>query len=214
MEARTPPTDPFHIAIIGAGIAGLSTALFLLQSYSGAYPLTITIYEQSHQSRPNSFLGAGTTHSTKPDSSHRKTNNITASPTGAGLGLGVNATKLLHRVGLGQALEEISAHSYLDGVWFSFRRWDDSTELVTVRSPVLKTYSQGEARGIAVARGELLNVLWAGVERGLERMTQLFEGQIHEKMDWMLSGGRIEIGKRVTGVEVKVDQNAQIRPRI
>mgnify|MGYP002619757850 CR=1 FL=1 len=208
MEPRTLPTSPFHIAIIGAGIAGLSTALFLLQFYSGAYPLTITIYEQSHQSRPNSFPGTDTTRSSTPDSSHRKTNTITASTTGAGLGLGVNATKLLHRVGLGQALMEISTHSCRDEVWFSFRRWDDSTEVVTVRSPILKTYGQGEARGIAVARGELLKVLWAGVERGLERMTQLFEGQIHEKMDWMLTGGRIEVGKRVTGVEVKLDQNA------
>lgn len=141
---------PFRIAIIGGGIGGLSTALFL-QRFCPARSFDVTIYEQAPSYRDSS---------------------------GAGIGLGVNATKLLHRVeGLGAACNAIAGSR--DGVWFTLRRLDDSREITTVRSN-----DEGEVRQAMVARAELLRVLMGFVERNLD------------------GAGRVCLGKKCRGVEV------------
>lgn len=138
---------PFRVAIIGGGIGGLSTALFLHEACGGG--VETHIYEQARAGRD----GAG-----------------------AGIGLGVNATKLLHRVaGLGDACNAIAGSK--DGVWFTLRRWDSGAEVTTVYSD-----DRGRIRQAAVARGELLRLLAGFVEKN--------------------GAGRVWLGKKFRGVQV------------
>ena len=73
---------------------------------------------------------------------------------GAGVGIGVNAAKILHRLGVGQAANKISGER--DGIHRSHRRWDDGAEIVTVRA---SGSEEGEVRQLSVHRAELLEVL-------------------------------------------------------
>jgi salicylate hydroxylase len=52
--------------------------------------------------------------------------------TGAGVGIGVNAARLLHKIGLGDATAAIAGN--WEDVWISFRRFDDGREIITVAS--------------------------------------------------------------------------------
>lgn len=71
---------------------------------------------------------------------------------GAGVGIGVNAAKLLHKIGLGDALNEISGNA--EGIWVAFRRFDTGGEVVTVREgPAQKI------RNSPVQRAEFLDLL-------------------------------------------------------
>ncbi|KAK4663049.1 hypothetical protein QC763_600780 [Podospora pseudopauciseta] len=114
---------PFNIAIIGGGIAGLTTALFL-HHFCPPGSIEINIYEQAEQYRE----------------------------IGAGINLGVNATKLLHQIGLGDKINAIAGSK--DGVFFTLRRWDNSEEITTIYSN-----DSGKIRQAAVSRAELLQVL-------------------------------------------------------
>ncbi|KAK0672519.1 hypothetical protein QBC41DRAFT_362395 [Cercophora samala] len=114
---------PFEIAIIGGGIAGLTTALFL-HHFCPEGSVEINIYEQAEQYRE----------------------------IGAGINLGVNATKLLHQIGLGDQINAIAGSK--DGVFFTLRRWDNSEEITTIYSN-----DSGKIRQAAVSRAELLQVL-------------------------------------------------------
>ncbi|KAK4200379.1 putative salicylate hydroxylase [Triangularia verruculosa] len=114
---------PFQIGIIGGGIAGLSTALFL-HHFCPSGSIEINIYEQAEQYRE----------------------------IGAGINLGVNATKLLHQIGLGDEINAIAGSK--DGVFFTLRRWDNSEEITTIYSN-----DSGNIRQAAVSRAELLQVL-------------------------------------------------------
>src|ERR1700689_3806548 len=81
---------------------------------------------------------------------------------GAGVGIGVNAAKLLHRLGLGKAANAISGER--NGVHRSLRRWDNGEEIVTVEA----TFDQVEIRQLSVHRAELLNILFEAIrERGV-----------------------------------------------
>lgn len=125
--------EPFRIAIVGGGIGGLFCALSL-HYHCKNDNIAIHVYEQASQ----------------------------YSEIGAGVGIGVNAAKLLHRIGLGDALNNIAGDR--KGVWISFRRYDNGGDIVTVPSP---SNDQQKIRQLPVHRAEFLEVLLSAVrERG------------------------------------------------
>jgi salicylate hydroxylase len=73
--------NPFRIAIIGGGIGGLFTALSL--DWHCKDDVQISVFEQASEYKE----------------------------IGAGVGIGVNAAKLLHKIGLGESLNEISGNA-------------------------------------------------------------------------------------------------------
>lgn len=115
-------SPPFRIAVIGGGIGGLFCALSL--HHHVKHRLHIDIYEQASQYRE----------------------------IGAGVGLGPNAAKLFHEIGIGDRLNAIAGHR--NGVWISFRRYDTGAELVTI--PSVET---SKVRNTPVARSEFLDTL-------------------------------------------------------
>ncbi|KAK3613654.1 hypothetical protein LTR22_028068, partial [Elasticomyces elasticus] len=70
---------------------------------------------------------------------------------GAGVGIGPNTAKLLHQIGLGEELNSIAG--FREGVWISFRRFDNGAEIVTVPSK-----HNTAVRQAPVARSELLDL--------------------------------------------------------
>ena len=122
--------NPFRIAIIGGGIGGLFTALSL--NWHCKDDVQISVYEQASEYKE----------------------------IGAGVGIGVNAAKLLHKIGLGERLNEISGNA--EGFWITFRRFDTGEEVVTVLEELTQKY-----RNSPVQRAEFLDLLLAAVrERG------------------------------------------------
>ena len=134
---ESKPEEPFRIAIIGGGIGGLFCALSL-HHHCTKDNIAIDVYEQASQ----------------------------YSEIGAGVGIGVNAAKLLHRMGLGDAMNKIAGDR--KGVWISFRRYDNGGDIVTVPSP---SNDQQKIRQLPVHRAEFLEVLIDAVkERGAATM--------------------------------------------
>ena len=122
--------NPFRIAIVGGGIGGLSCALFVHHHCSDAGAnIKIDVYEQASQYKE----------------------------IGAGVGLGINAARLVHKIGIGDRLNAIAGHR--TGVWISFRRYDNSEEVVTI--PVSDTQ---KVRQAPAARTDLLDILRETVE--------------------------------------------------
>ncbi|OTA02866.1 hypothetical-protein [Trichoderma parareesei] len=121
---------PFHIAIVGGGIGGLCAALSIHHHCPKDGSVVIDVYEQAPEYKE----------------------------IGAGLGIGVNAAKLLHRIGLGEDLNKISGHR--NGIWISFRRYDTGSEIVTV--PV---DDRQEIRQSPVHRAEFLALLFDHVKK-------------------------------------------------
>ena len=81
---------------------------------------------------------------------------------GAGVGIGVNAAKILHRLGLGKAANAISGER--NNIHRSLRRWDNGGEIVTVDA----AFDQEEIRQLSVHRAELLDILFEAIrERGV-----------------------------------------------
>ena len=81
---------------------------------------------------------------------------------GAGVGIGVNAAKILHQLGVGKAANAISGRR--SGIHRSLRRWDNGEEIVTTDA----SFDQEEIRQLSVHRAELLNILFeANRERGV-----------------------------------------------
>ncbi|KAK4188708.1 salicylate hydroxylase [Podospora australis] len=128
MRRKTKTTPPFRVAIIGGGIGGLTVALFL-HHFCEAQSVQVDVYEQTGEYRE----------------------------IGAGIGLGVNATKLLHKIGVGDAVNDIAGTK--DNIWFALRRFDNSEEITTIFSN-----DEGKVRQASVARYELLNVLLSFVK--------------------------------------------------
>ena len=117
----------FRIAIAGGGIGGLFCALAIhhhCSSIPSPIPIEISVYEQASEYKE----------------------------IGAGVGLGVNAARLIHKLGFGDRLNAIAGHR--SGVWISFRRYNDSEEVVSV--PV---NDNAEVRQSPVARSDLLDLL-------------------------------------------------------
>lgn len=71
---------------------------------------------------------------------------------GAGLALGPNAAKLLYKLGLGHAAMEIAGKRA--GVWFTFRKFDDGDEVVTVKVP-----NEATVKSIPMHRAQFLDLL-------------------------------------------------------
>lgn len=117
---------PFQIAIVGGGIGGLFTALSL--HWHCKHQVEISVYEQASEYKE----------------------------IGAGVGIGVNAAKLLYKLGLGEALNEIKGDT--QGIWVSFRRFDTGEDVVTVREDTVQKF-----RNSPVQRAELLDLLVAAV---------------------------------------------------
>ncbi|ETS83222.1 hypothetical protein PFICI_05098 [Pestalotiopsis fici W106-1] len=118
---------PLKVAIIGGGIGGLCTALFI-QHHCGS-AVAIDVYEQAPQYRE----------------------------IGAGVGIGVNAAKLLHKIGIGEAVSSIAGRR--SRVWVSFRKFDDGSDVVTVPSADTDVIKQ-----LPVHRAEFLDLLVAIVK--------------------------------------------------
>ncbi|KAE9379813.1 FAD/NAD(P)-binding domain-containing protein [Stipitochalara longipes BDJ] len=124
------PSKHFRIAIVGGGIGGLFTALSLNWHCKGH--VQISVYEQASEYKE----------------------------IGAGVGIGANAAKLLHKVGLGEALNNIMGNT--EGIWVAFRRFDTGGEVVTVHEERSQKF-----RNSPVQRAEFLDLLLAAVkERG------------------------------------------------
>lgn len=113
---------PLKVAIIGGGIGGLCTALFLDHHCGSA--VSIDVYEQAPQYRE----------------------------IGAGVGIGVNAAKLLNKIGIGEAVSKIAGRR--SQVWITFRKFDDGTDVVTVPSGDTE-----EIKQLPVHRAEFLDLL-------------------------------------------------------
>lgn len=123
-------SDPFRIAIVGGGIGGLFAALSIHHHCENAgAKIKIDVYEQAAQYKE----------------------------IGAGVGLGINAARLVHKLGFGDRLNAIAGHR--TGVWISFRRFDNSEEVVTIPVNDNQTVRQAPC-----ARTDLLDILKGVVE--------------------------------------------------
>lgn len=118
-------TTPSRVAIVGGGIGGLFCALCIHHSCSEAgVPVHVDVYEQAAAYKE----------------------------IGAGVGVGINAARLWHKLGIGERLNAIAGHR--TGVWITFRRFDTGEEIVTVPVNDNQTIRQAPC-----ARSELLDLL-------------------------------------------------------
>lgn len=76
---------------------------------------------------------------------------------GAGVGIGINAARLVHEIGLGDRLNAIAGHR--TGIWISFRRFDNSEEILTLPVDDNQTVRQAPC-----ARTDFLDLLKEAVE--------------------------------------------------
>ncbi|OAP65091.1 hypothetical protein AYL99_01063 [Fonsecaea erecta] len=113
---------PLRVAIVGGGIGGLCTALSL--HYHCGSNVDIDVYEQAPQYKE----------------------------IGAGVGIGVNAAKLLHKIGIGETISTIAGKR--TGIWITFRKFDDGSDVVTVPS-----VDTEEIKQLPVHRAEFLDLL-------------------------------------------------------
>jgi len=134
MGSTTPlytDLNPFRVAIIGGGIGGLTTALSLAHHCPNGL-LSISVYEQAPAYKE----------------------------IGAGIGIGVNASRILHRIGVGNAVNAISGER--DGIHRSNRRWDNGDEIVTIEA--MDDPENKEIRQTSVHRAEFLEILVNAVQ--------------------------------------------------
>lgn len=120
--AEIATSKPFRIALIGGGIGGLCTAISLYH-FCSSFSIKISVFEQAAEYKE----------------------------IGAGIGMGPNASKLLHKYGVGDLLNEVAGNR--KGTWFRFCRYDNADEITTI------SQTEGRVRGIPIARYDMLNVL-------------------------------------------------------
>ncbi|KAJ9614661.1 hypothetical protein H2200_002798 [Cladophialophora chaetospira] len=156
MPAATLPASPspFTIAIIGGGLGGLTTALSI--AYHNPSLANITVYEQAPQYRE----------------------------IGAGIGIGVNAARILNKLGVWAAANAISGER--NGVHRSCRRFDTGKEIVSVGA--MDEGGEGGVRQLSVHRAEILEVLY-------RELRTRYKGRV-----------RLETDMRATSVEDHGDQ--------
>ncbi|PNP38259.1 mannitol 1-phosphate dehydrogenase [Trichoderma gamsii] len=123
----TAAPDTFSVAILGGGIGGLAMALSLTTQVPSLK--NITVYEQAPAYKE----------------------------IGAGIGIGVNASRILKRYGVYDAANAISGDR--NGIHRSLRRWDNGDEIVSVGA-MDEEASNGGVRQLSVHRAELLQVLY------------------------------------------------------
>lgn len=135
MDETNGNTKPFRIAIVGGAIGGLTCALFLdhfcrqvpAQDGNKLPPIAIDVYEQASEYKE----------------------------IGAGVGLGINAAKLIHHIkGVGAAMNDIQGRT--DSSWFTFCRWDNGKFITHIDSPIK---DDDVVRPSSMARSEFLDVL-------------------------------------------------------
>lgn len=121
---------PFRIAVVGGGIGGLFCTLAIHHHCSeSGVPIHIDVYEQASQYKE----------------------------IGAGVGVGINAARLVHKLGLGDKLNAVAGHR--TGIWITFRRYDNSDDIFTVPVNDSDTIRQAPC-----ARSDLLDLLRVAVE--------------------------------------------------
>ncbi|KAK4076380.1 hypothetical protein Trihar35433_2940 [Trichoderma harzianum] len=123
----TVSPDTFTVAILGGGIGGLAMALSLATQVPSLK--NITVYEQAPAYKE----------------------------IGAGIGIGVNAGRILKRYGVFDAANAISGDR--NGIHRSLRRWDNGDEIVQV-SAMDEDEANGGVRQLSVHRAEFLQVLY------------------------------------------------------
>lgn len=162
-SSPSPPT--FQIAIIGGGIGGLTTALSLAThnndpnnlNLNHKQNLTITVYEQAPAYKE----------------------------IGAGIGIGVNAGRILRKLGVYDQVNAISGER--NGVHRSLRRWDNGEEIVSVGAmdeddKNHQTDSNGGGvRQLSVHRAEFLDVLYREIRR--RGCAELMTGKKAERVE-------------------------------
>lgn len=125
--------QPFRVAIVGGAIGGLMAALFLdhfcrTLRQPDPLPIVVDVYEQASEYRE----------------------------IGAGVGLGLNAAKLVHVIpGLGKGMNSIQGRR--NNAWFTFVRWDDGEKIVHVNTPVAD--ENDPVRPSSMARSEFLDLM-------------------------------------------------------
>ena len=120
--------EPFRVAIVGGGIGGLFCAL-CIHHHCKEFTIDIHVYEQASQYKE----------------------------IGAGVGLGVNAARPIHQIGLGDELNAFAGHR--SGIWITFRKYYDGKEIFTI--PVNDT---GKVRQASCARTDVLDLFRSAVE--------------------------------------------------
>lgn len=124
--------NAFRIAIVGGGLGGLFTALCIHHHCKAAdVPVKIDVYEQAAQYKE----------------------------IGAGLGLGLNAAKLAHAIGIGDKLNAISGLEEGNHSWLVFRRFDNREDVVN-----LDVHEVGKIRQAPCVRTELLDLFKSTIE--------------------------------------------------
>lgn len=136
-------SKPFRIAIVGGALGGLSTALLIdhfCRKQAAHHPITIDVYEQASEYRE----------------------------IGAGVGLGLNAAKLMHTIpGLGPKLNAIQGDK--GSAWFTFVRYDTGERITHVEGPVRDAHAV--VKPLSIARSDLLDVLIGEIrERDVARL--------------------------------------------
>lgn len=119
------PPSDFHVAIIGGGIGGLTVALSL-STYCPQLT-NVTVYEQAPE----------------------------YGEIGAGVGIGIQAGRVLEKLGVWEAANTISGERNV--IHRSTRRWDNDGLIVDV--PAVKKGTAGEVQQLWVHRAEFLDVL-------------------------------------------------------
>lgn len=77
---------------------------------------------------------------------------------GAGVGIAVNAAKILHRLGVGKEANAISGER--NNIHRTLRRWDNGEEIVTIGAE----FEEGEVRQLSVHRAELLDIMYRAIK--------------------------------------------------
>jgi len=121
----------FCVAIVGGGIGGLATALSLA-TYNPELT-NITVYEQAPE----------------------------YGEIGAGVGIGIQAGRVLERLGVWEAADAISGER--DNVHRSTRRWDNDELIVDVEA--VKHNGEEKVRQLWVHRAEFLEVLYTEIRK-------------------------------------------------
>jgi salicylate hydroxylase len=129
----TAIADPatFKVAIIGGGIGGLTTALSIARQNPTLQ--NITVFEQAPAYKE----------------------------IGAGIGIGVNAARILKKLGVWDAANAVSGER--NGLHRSCRRFDTGEEIVAVGA--MDEDGAGGVRQLSVHRAEILDVLYQELRR-------------------------------------------------
>lgn len=121
----------FRVAVVGGGIGGLSVALALAAYNVSLNAENVTVYEQAS----------------------------TYSEIGAGIAIGIQAARVLQKLGVWERADAISGHR--SNVHRSNRRWDNDELIADAPAAA----SDGEIKQMWLHRGEFLEVLYSEIKK-------------------------------------------------